>query len=926
MGLGNCAKNRCCESATLAEYENVTEVDNPASPPATVPPYSRPEDATVASCSLGCGPWPYAPAPRPKSGDEEVGDAYHDDNLLHPTGSDVTLQRCREGHKIVQAIKQWHGVQDFLSKGCVDCTEQTRYRTVRRKVQIDMTVVVEGYPSPYESTNGSGGEGYVVEREYTVDRYSGKITSDPLKCVTEGYTQTGEDDPVPFDIDDINLYDGGVYISGSNPDAFTVTLQSISGLRQMFQTHGVCGDLVMRDFDDVNQVWTNAEAMELDLFSSGLTPGTYVTITPTYPVSSPLSGNGISWAYDVTVVVDDDVYPPGKITLTAAITITVELTNEYSFAALTTDCEDMLDEWALNVSSYFPWRTDAWRAHGVLLTYREHGARDPDTLNQSVDGIQPCSVDDYESPIGSPPYSSWDPRDWFDSASYTWIFNPGEDETTEAALELRLNPANDGSMKGKPFTTGWPDRIFDWDHKTWVDEAFPSGPDFVIHYRGAWSGETNNGDTTDSVIPDSASQWTDNLQAGILPAGAVSLLDVDATNHIGNGALFLQKYVEDIVTFPRHNFFRPCGADRWMMDTTKASCITAATATPYAEDVVLTTTDDLSGDISAGDLIAIYQEGSTAQVFPVKTITGTSVTLDAELLAPEGIADTYAEWDAAFADPDNSTKGTGTYGILGKLRWPDNVAGLKGAICGRINIASATQNGADLDLVLSSAASYLRTGDKIVFCDNDASDTILDDNSTAGFSAVVSDPTHVTIAGLTRNATNHTKCIKSLGAPASVWNTTASRKDYVAQTWDTDATTGGFEATPTNTDGSHTGKIALAFSPNLDTSASWINGTMPECLPLTCGGRAASIYIQRIIDPLWQIPVYCNSGTLAALIACPPYVEAMTDTKRDAIGAPALPSGTSLDDMLPSSSASLIAGHVDDTIPNAHDAPWIPCV
>ena len=585
-----------------------------------------------------------------------------------------------------------------------------------------------------------------------------------------------------------------------------------------------------------------------------------------------------------------------------------------------------------------------------------------------MDGLTSCSVPDYENPIGSPPYTEWGTRDWFDPAAYTWMLAgveaPPGFETTDAADDLRLD--FDGAMIGSPFTAGWPDKTYSWAHVTWEcckDNDGCSTGCWQQKFYGASSGTDQTGaDATDALMPPTASGWTDNYTAGLLRPG--SWWDFNG----GTDFLMLQKQCEVKVTFPGHNFFRPCGAERWMMDTAVASCVTLIDGdTIYCED------DMEALGLTTNDHAVFYDGPNALRVFEVASVAGNVLTLGTELDAP-GIADTYAPWDVAFAaSPDSST---GDYGIVGKVRWPgitpwaEDGEELKGAICGRAKIASATQDGSNLNLTLTTAVPYLRSGDKIVFiadADATAADTVLDDNTAAGYPVTVTDSTHLIITA-TRDAAKHLGYIKSFGAPDTKWNSAASRTDLVLQEWPDDPTTGDFKTVPVNTDDRAPAGRVLGSTPNGDTESTWITTAIPSGagypfppLPTatTCGGKRLVHVIQYVPDPLFQAPFACASP---APTICVPRVEAMTQTRLAvylAQGAPALPSGLcfALAGGTPDSSSMDVgsdttifssdlgdppgpipegctfastppaaAGHdCESSQPNQHECPWIAC-
>jgi hypothetical protein len=97
-------------------------------------------------------------------------------------------------------------------------------------------------------------------------------------------------------------------------------------------------------------------------------------------------------------------------------------------------------------------------------------------------------------------------------------------------------------------------------------------------------------------------------------------------------------------------------------------------------------------------------------------------------------------------------------------------------ICGRCAVASATQNGGNVDLVLTDAAPYLQTGDSI---DTDGINGLGD-----SLSVTVTDSTHISVPGTLSGSYTGGGYIWSTGAPSYWWHDDQSKGDYVLLEWE----------------------------------------------------------------------------------------------------------------------------------------------
>lgn len=548
------------------------------------------------------------------------------------------------------------------------------------------------------------------------------------------------------------------------------------------------------------------------------------------------------------------------------------------------DCKNLLAEWVLTNGVQCPWRADGWRGLGTLVYNNENSAQSPDI------GMQDC---DYVDP---------------DADTY------------------------DGTVRGKPFDSDYSatngtntcDKTFSWDHETLIccsDDSGCSGGCWETRFYGAWSGlDATAEDATDAVISPMASAWTNNYLAGKFYPGSWAAWSGGDLYYDGPPTrLTLQKQCEAKIQFPSYNLFGPCGAQRHMLDTRIASCISSVSGSD------VTTTDDLAAlGLTAADKV-VWHDGATAKIYDVDAIAGNVITLGAEDTDARNVLDAF---DDTWNDAD-----FGTFGIIGKLRvWKrSTVAFIPPAICGKVRVTGVAQDGGDV--VLTVATTYTQAGDKIICVEADAADTVFANNGGAGFTLTAASDTQLRFTG-TMDEDWLGKYVKIIGAPLAKWNTTASRWNFVWQQFDEDVATGNFDPTPTNIDDRASQNKVLGSTPNSDTDATWTTGEFgtgggpfpPVPTPTHCGGRALIIPIQLCTDPLWLAPITCGDP----ITVCAPEVEAMSSARMAeyvAAGAPALPDDCSFN--LPTTPPSPGGLDCDTNQPIPHSgqlAPWIPCV
>jgi len=275
-------------------------------------------------------------------------------------------------------------------------------------------------------------------------------------------------------------------------------------------------------------------------------------------------------------------------------TVDATLTEEYKSADVYEDQVAMLALWDLSDDIQYPWRTDPNVTVNPLVTRNEHYTAGLPAVGVACDYVDPAGAD------------------------------------------------FDGTIIGAPLPPGYGPH-FDWRHKTWRACLDGGGIlQWFIYGYGARRGDINLGDITDSVMPLSATQWTDNFTASNLRPGAWLIFN--------NGFSMAQKWAEIQVRRPSYNFARPCGDDRFLLDEPGVRCITDVSGDGGGTLFVVTIASETN--IATNDWCLVCWPGGSAAngLWKVKRLTATTYELETRVGAgPSGDCGT---------------------GIFGKLRFP----------------------------------------------------------------------------------------------------------------------------------------------------------------------------------------------------------------------------------------------------------------
>lgn len=698
----------------IARFDNVTQVANyadPASvptPPAMIAPYPRP-NVPSAFLSTGCadppsygglgevniGPWPVSELP---SGDGAIDHNFYE--AVAGIGARIDRAVCeKKGFKAVQGEVWFYGRVGFLNRdGCQvspggDCAcdhyESIGVTGPTVKKYLTMRVEITHWQLVADDLDHSVERRHWI-RDYSVDAQSGVITLN--EGLDEGTT----------------TYPG----NGAETALSLAAVGSPGPLRGI----NVCGK---NDYVEAAKV---AAAASLDGSDRNINDP-YVS----WDVTEDLAGD----SYHAVLTHYSDA--AGNPAVEGA-EITMQLSDPMTGLDVYTDLKLLTSYWPLNDDKLLPWRVDGFTTVAPLVTRNQVGGYvTPDiwaaTQIDDVNGNHPGTLagDHGQLPDGAP--VDYIPTAWTDPNMVT-----GQGEVV------------DGSIRGKPNPAGYAGH-FDRRHETIkVCHEEDTGYHYYTAFFGAFSGVTNEGDGTDSVVPFNATQWTNNFQAGEfkLPQGYV--------RSTPNGPCDLGKYAEIQVRRPSVNFFGTCGNQRFAMDEAMIRCVesTAMSGT------VVTIMVDIVADGTAHD-------GEVGDSFKGR-ICGVSSDLDGIWTVTKAGSDTYTI-DTAVGKiclAQDATDGSCT-GVIGKLRFPD-----AWPICGRIKVAKATADGGDLVIEMEEAAPYLRTEDKIDF-------------TTDGVAMVANLPVTVINEKTFRVTSSiRTDWVQAAGSPQYWWFDEMSKGDYLA--------------------------------------------------------------------------------------------------------------------------------------------------
>ena len=518
------------------------------------------------------------------------------------------------------------------------------------------------------------------------------------------------------------------------------------------------------------------------------------------------------------------------------VRVELDAASDYAASDVLTDTLSGSSTWQISNNYYLPWRIDGYRAKAPQPLYDEV----PSAISPDVGAID---------------------------STYT-------DANT-----------NSGSLVGEPFSGGWPEWSFGFDHEVWRN--LTTSP--VIAYYGAM--------TDGTIIPHTATYWSTEYFAGASESWPGYGYWFDENEEV----LHIQKGQEAKPLLPSYNNFEPCGITRWLpnsgvyTDPDEASENTSWTVTGFDGDDP-TFEGDITTDLTAGMLLVFNKGPNDGEIYYIDSFSydgggdATTLVLGAQLVT-DG-----TEWAALIARVQAAhtarkwTISQGDYGRASLLRFQYDRSGTQWpasrAIVGRVAVTASYDSGSGKTTFTTASATELITGDKVDILTNDtAADTAI--SGGTNLTATWVSNGSFTVSG---DKTSGAAFVKSTGAPFSGWNDDASYGDFVVLTTQSSVVDGVYTLTNTLTDDSKTGDCAiLACTPDGDEPSGSKAISFPSVPAFTiCGGRHWKQLITYCVNPIWQDPV----STVDPFTGCPEYVEPRTVLRTGSRGGescPALP-------------------------------------
>lgn len=710
------------------------------------------------------GPWTMAEFPTCPAG---AGLATFDGNCYAKQTAQLDYGVWRKlGFKVVQGLRWWHGMYRLLSHdpsgrisrravtfanqpasgdtNWIDYSGETStcaYSTEDEQPTPDRAkYCAVSVTAEKKHTDSYGGEANDYDEPITVSASVNPL-SGVIKATIPTDTPHGARAAVkvyrPQDAD--NMYTAGTanisYHGGSESNPNAVSEVSSDGIfwtwtLQEWRFDPTAGDLIFRTTftQTLNEATGEYHSIQYGYDVTGLVWDKRVTIDLTI---SDAAFSFASWAYSTSGV---EVFQDWT-------TVTGTLGTTNSASTVYADMKSIMALWPLNDDKLYPWRIDSYVTSGPLVGRSE-----------------------VQGPV-SPETALTMPPGWMD---------PADPDNPDAAPENMCY----GTVTGAPLsyyaaggsTIGGYGPHFDWRHKTWwgcVDGG--ENPVSYVALYGAWSGAQPGhaadriacGDPTDDNQPPGATRWLENHPwPGRVPMGAWVSSAMPFKQWTGGydgqwvtvnlpGMFMAQKWAEIKIPRPSHNYFRPCGLDRYELDTANVHCVSSSTGTP------LVVTLRASASFTAGDHVVYADAAGGAGLYTIASGSGATWTLSAQIRVLP-----------ASVDYPMST--------LSKLRWYSTAW----PIPGRIAVASATDSGAgEIDLVLAAPAVALQTGDAVDFTGLPFS------GAATNLSVTVVDQTHCHVPGAFTGAYTSGGYVSSHGAPNFKWNDGNAKGDYLVIAW-----------------------------------------------------------------------------------------------------------------------------------------------
>jgi len=273
------------------------------------------------------------------------------------------------------------------------------------------------------------------------------------------------------------------------------------------------------------------------------------------------------------------------------------------------------------------------------------------------------------------------------------------------------------------------------------------------HYNGSGNGAWN--DTGGAPIA-TASEWTESAETDTASGGYFR----NATG----GVCWAQKWAEIVAPRPAHNWFRPCGVDRFVMKQGKRRIIfgTAGAGTSGSPWVLTIKSDDPETTTISGKIIVANSGNSTIDGVYSSLSAQTSTTIS--LLASSKICDLPADAAALYDSP-----------TVGSARWPT-----RWPICGTLQLTDATNA---TPIVITVPENHLWTGDSVTIT-GATGNTAANGTHTLTRLTATTFELNSTVGNGTYDANSGT--VANSGSPSLAWNKSAREGRFKTVAWEWD--------------------------------------------------------------------------------------------------------------------------------------------
>lgn len=781
------------------------------------------------------------------------------------------------GFKNVTGKKQWHGMfgwtsNDYSPQSTSVAPDQTKYRTQQVTCTYENSTTIHGSPVYFWRNLVDCDLTRTVDANSGIITQSGKYDEDDYITVVDTLCHRTD---LSFKCGTFSTFewDGETITETVNP-ARLDKVYPLSGFTPPWSMSPAKEGAGWIDADINADVHGSSDLPTIDYWISYFNDNFSSLTKPagnSWNISETYTNGYFDVTLDITVSRTATVYTWDFLyTLTwiadggsdsyIAFSGTKTLSNAYTVGTIVTDIEDnMLSTWDMG-AKYYPWRQDKYTPWSPLVTRKEVQAN-----VQPID-FYLTKLWDYRSPLtdplGNEAFSeSWSPYyetlSWFDPMEKGWVWITNGEEASA------LDPSHiDGSIIGAPLLydsgakIGW--GYFDFWHREDRYCVSPTGysctpthtyQNYIYRYGGtladciasACNPAFATGPQLSTILPVCSTHWVKNDSAHSLPRGA------SRGRIAADGAIYIVKWAESRIGTPSYNFFRPCGADRVLVDETKVRCLDAdgnmsgeLTGLDLTKQVLIAFSDADDG---------IYTGCTQADIGGGKW----SITLGTKICdLPTDYFHVFEEWYSG-GTMDNC-------GMVGLVRFPD-----AWPICGRASVVVSAGNETNgVKLTFGTAQTNLRVGDVIDLYDSTDTETV----TNKAIAARDSD----TVFYLDEDysgAIVDSVWVKSHGAPDWHWNDIKPKYEFRVGEWTTSNRDAEFSSTVAPfTECMAPGACSPAivvFSPNTESfpvarhHKYWFTG---DFVADAVFGSIQQLNVEfSITDPMYQTPACpCANG------------------------------------------------------------------